>query len=241
MMNKYLDESKLEIKGNKIETKHNDELTIDYKNMGPQQKQTLINNFSERVSNSIEEVKDPKLKEKKKSELQSLDTKDELEEIGFEIILANTYHLFLRPGADLIHEAGGLHGFSGWKRNFLTDSGGFQVFSLSKLRKISDEGVTFQSHIDGSRHFFTPENVVQTQVKFNSDIQMQLDVCSGYGVEKSEAERALKITSAWAKRAKDEWILKRGEGYEGILLKICAFKVRNSFLPSICRELQSAD
>ena len=162
-------------------------------------------------------------------------SKDELEEIGFEIILANTYHLFLRPGADLIHEAGGLHGFSGWKRNFLTDSGGFQVFSLSKLRKISDEGVTFQSHIDGSRHLFTPENVVQTQVKFNSDIQMQLDVCSGYGVEKSEAERALKITSAWAKRAKDEWILKRGEGYEGILFPI----VQGNFFEDL--RIQSAE
>ena len=162
-------------------------------------------------------------------------SKDELEEIGFEIILANTYHLFLRPGADLIHEAGGLHGFSGWKRNFLTDSGGFQVFSLSKLRKISNEGVTFQSHIDGSRHLFTPENVVQTQVKFNSDIQMQLDVCSGYGVEKSEAERALKITSAWAKRAKDEWILKRGEGYEGILFPI----VQGNFFEDL--RIQSAE
>lgn len=162
-------------------------------------------------------------------------SKDELEEIGFEIILANTYHLFLRPGADLIHEAGGLHGFSDWKRNFLTDSGGFQVFSLSKLRKISDEGVTFQSHIDGSRHLFTPENVVQTQVKFNSDIQMQLDVCSGYGVEKSEAERALKITSAWAKRAKDEWILKRGEGYEGILFPI----VQGNFFEDL--RIQSAE
>ena len=162
-------------------------------------------------------------------------SKDELEEIGFEIILANTYHLFLRPGADLIHEAGGLHGFSGWKRNFLTDSGGFQVFSLSKLRKISDEGVTFQSHIDGSRHLFTPENVVQTQVKFNSDIQMQLDVCSGYGVEKSEAERALKITSSWAKRAKDEWILKRGEGYEGILFPI----VQGNFFEDL--RIQSAE
>lgn len=162
-------------------------------------------------------------------------SKDELEEIGFEIILANTYHLFLRPGADLIHEAGGLHGFSSWKRNFLTDSGGFQVFSLSKLRKISDEGVTFQSHIDGSRHLFTPENVVQTQVKFNSDIQMQLDVCSGYGVEKSEAERALKITSAWAKRAKDEWILKRGEGYEGILFPI----VQGNFFEDL--RIQSAE
>ena len=75
-------------------------------------------------------------------------TKDDLEEIGFEIILANTYHLYLRPGADLLHEAGGLHGFTKWNRNFLTDSGGFQVFSLSQLRKIKDEGVTFQSHID---------------------------------------------------------------------------------------------
>ena len=104
--------------------------------------------------------------------------KDFLEEIDFEIILANTYHLYLRPGADIVQEMGGLHGFSQWKKNFLTDSGGFQVFSLSKLRKITDEGVKFQSHIDGSRHLFTPENVVETQVKLNSDIQMQLDVCS---------------------------------------------------------------
>src|SRR5574344_25818 len=117
-------------------------------------------------------------------------SKDSLEEIGFEIILANTYHLFLRPGPDLIKEAGGLHGFSQWKRNFLTDSGGFQVFSLAQLRKITAEGGTFQSHIDGSRHLLTPENVVQTQTKFNSDIQMQLDVCSGWGAERAEAERA---------------------------------------------------
>ena len=96
--------------------------------------------------------------------------KDFLEEINFEIILANTYHLYLRPGADLIEEAGGLHGFSKWNRNFLTDSGGFQVFSLSKLRKITDDGVRFQSNIDGSYHMFTPESVVQTQRKFNSDI-----------------------------------------------------------------------
>ncbi|MEE0998989.1 MAG: tRNA guanosine(34) transglycosylase Tgt, partial [Treponemataceae bacterium] len=105
-------------------------------------------------------------------------TKDWLDEIGFEIILANTYHLYLRPGADLLKEAGGLHGFSGWKKNFLTDSGGFQVFSLSKLRKITPEGVRFMSHIDGSKHFFTPESVVDVQTKFNSDIQMQLDVCT---------------------------------------------------------------
>ena len=146
--------------------------------------------------------------------------KDFLEEIEFEIILANTYHLFLRPGPDLVQEAGGLHGFSQWKKNFLTDSGGFQVFSLSKLRKISEEGVRFQSHIDGSYHMFTPENVVQTQTKLNSDIQMQLDVCSGYGVSRKEAEKALKITSDWLLRAKKEWENQRELGYKGILFPI---------------------
>ena len=146
--------------------------------------------------------------------------KDFLEEIDFDIILANTYHLFLRPGPDLIKEAGGLHGFSQWKKNFLTDSGGFQVFSLSKLRKITDEGVRFQSHIDGSYHMFTPENVVETQTKFNSDIQMQLDVCSGWGVERKEAERALKITSDWLLRAKNEWEKQREAGYQGLLFPI---------------------
>ena len=146
--------------------------------------------------------------------------KDFLEEIDFDIILANTYHLFLRPGPDLIKEAGGLHGFSQWKKNFLTDSGGFQVFSLSKLRKITEEGVRFQSHIDGSYHMFTPENVVQTQTKFNSDIQMQLDVCSGWGVERKEAERALRITSDWLVRAKDQWEKEQKEGYKGLLFPI---------------------
>ena len=146
--------------------------------------------------------------------------KDFLEEIDFDIILANTYHLFLRPGPDLIKEAGGLHGFSQWKKNFLTDSGGFQVFSLSKLRKITDEGVRFQSHIDGSYHMFTPENVVQTQTKFNSDIQMQLDVCSGWGVERKEAEKALRITSDWLLRAKGEWEKQIEAGYQGILFPI---------------------
>src|SRR5574344_194651 len=146
--------------------------------------------------------------------------KDFLEEIDFDIILANTYHLFLRPGADLIQEAGGLHGFSKWNKNFLTDSGGFQVFSLSKLRKITDEGVRFQSNIDGSYHVFTPENVVQTQVKFNSDIQMQLDVCSGWGIERKEAEKSLKITSDWLKRAQSEWNKEREKGYKGLLFPI---------------------
>ena len=145
-------------------------------------------------------------------------TKDDLHEIGFEIILANTYHLFLRPGMDVIKQAGGLHGFSGWNKNFLTDSGGFQVFSLSQLRKIKEEGVTFQSHIDGSRQFLSPEIAVQVQAAFNSDIQMQFDICSPYGIPKKETEKALTLTTAWMHRAVREW--DQTEGYEGSLFPI---------------------
>lgn len=145
-------------------------------------------------------------------------TKDALEEIGFEIILANTYHLFLRPGPDLIKEAGGLHGFSGWNKNFLTDSGGFQVFSLSGLRKITDEGVKFQSHLDGSAQFLSPEIVVDIQAKLNSDIQMVLDVCSPYGIDFRQAEEDLRRTILWGRRAKKAW--SELEGYEGKLFSI---------------------
>ena len=159
-------------------------------------------------------------------------TKDDLEEIGFEIILANTYHMYLRPGADLVKEAGGLHGFTQWNRNFLTDSGGFQVWSLSKLRKIKNEGIEFRSDIDGSKHFFTPENVVQTQVKLNSDIQMQLDVCSGFGVGRPEAERALRLSSQWAERAIAEWTIHQDSGYKGILFPI----VQGNFFDDLRKE-----
>lgn len=145
-------------------------------------------------------------------------TKEALEEIGFEIILANTYHLFLRPGPDLIKEAGGLHGFSGWKRNFLTDSGGFQVFSLSGLRKITDEGVRFQSHLDGSTQFLSPEIVVDVQAKLNSDIQMVLDVCSPYGIDFKQAESDLQRTIFWGRRAKKSWL--ETKDYHGKLFAI---------------------
>ncbi|MGP1445204.1 tRNA guanosine(34) transglycosylase Tgt [Treponema sp.] len=146
-------------------------------------------------------------------------TKDDLHEIGFEIILANTYHLFLRPGLEVIKQAGGLHGFSGWNKNFLTDSGGFQVFSLSQLRKITEDGVTFQSHIDGSKQFLSPEIAVQVQAGFNSDIQMQLDICSPYGISKRETEKALILTTAWAQRAMQEWDKTDGS-YQGSLFPI---------------------
>ncbi len=146
-------------------------------------------------------------------------TKDWLGEIGFQIILANTYHLFLRPGIEVIKAAGGLHGFSGWKKNFLTDSGGFQVFSLSKLRKITEAGVKFQSHIDGSSCFLSPEIAVELQTGFNSDIQMQLDICSSYGITKAETLSDLKITMNWLDRAFAAWN-KTGSLYDGALFPI---------------------
>jgi len=132
-------------------------------------------------------------------------TKEDLDRLGFDIILANTYHVHLRPGAEIVRQAGGLHGFTGWQRNFLTDSGGFQVFSLSRLRQITEEGVKFMSHIDGSYHLFTPESVVALQEKFNSDIQMQLDVLSPYGSSKKDTEEHLRLTIAYMKRAFARW------------------------------------
>jgi len=142
-----------------------------------------------------------------------------LEEIGYKLILGNTYHLYLRPGTDVIGKYGGLHKFSTWKSNILTDSGGFQVFSLSSFRKISDDGVTFQSHIDGSRHHLTPEKVVDIQTLLGSDIQMQLDVCTEPGIDKKEAAKALDLTTQWAKRAGIRR-LEQDEGYKGSLFGI---------------------
>jgi queuine tRNA-ribosyltransferase len=147
-------------------------------------------------------------------------TKDALEDIGFRLILANTYHLYLRPGADVIEEAGGLQGFSRWPHNFLTDSGGFQVFSLARFRKITPQGVTFQSHIDGSTHELTPESVAILQARFNTDIQMQLDVCTGYGIDRCQAVDALDITSDWARRARAAWQQRQDEGYQGLFFPI---------------------
>lgn len=159
-------------------------------------------------------------------------TKDDLHEIGFQLILANTYHLYLRPGGDILEQAGGLHGFSGWDKNFLTDSGGFQVFSLAPFRKIKDEGVKFQSHIDGSSHILTPESVVQLQRQFNSDIQMQLDVCTGFDITEKQAKEALRITSDWALRAKTEWLKAKDSGYKGALFPI----VQGNFFPQLRKQ-----
>ncbi|MCX5716075.1 MAG: tRNA guanosine(34) transglycosylase Tgt [Candidatus Omnitrophica bacterium] len=119
-----------------------------------------------------------------------------------EIILSNTYHLYLRPGIETIKAAGGLHKFMGWKRPILTDSGGFQVFSLATLMKIKDEGVEFASHIDGSRHFLTPEKVIELQQGLGSDIMMPLDEPVSYPCSKPKAEAALERTHDWARRSK---------------------------------------
>lgn len=121
-------------------------------------------------------------------------------EINPEIILGNTYHLYLRPGTDIIEQAGGLHQFNGWDRPILTDSGGYQVFSLAANRKIKEEGVIFQSHIDGSRHLFTPESVIETQRKIGADIIMAFDECPPYPSEYAYAKTSMELTHRWLAR-----------------------------------------
>ncbi|MDR2514889.1 MAG: tRNA guanosine(34) transglycosylase Tgt [Christensenellaceae bacterium] len=127
---------------------------------------------------------------------------NELEELGAEIILSNTYHLFLRPGHEIVREAGGLHAFMNWKRPVLTDSGGFQVFSLAKIRKIREEGVEFQSHIDGARRFISPESCMQIQQALGADIAMAFDECSPYPCDHERAREAMGRTHRWAARCK---------------------------------------
>ncbi len=129
----------------------------------------------------------------------------ELVENNAQIILGNTYHLYLRPGGELIRRAGGLHRFMNWPRAILTDSGGYQVFSLQDLRKLSAEGVRFQSHVDGSRHLFTPENVVDIQRELGPDIMMVLDECTPYPCSFEYAEKSHQLTVEWAKRARQRF------------------------------------
>jgi queuine tRNA-ribosyltransferase len=127
---------------------------------------------------------------------------DELLEMGAEMILANTYHLYLRPGAELVREAGGLHAFMNWHRGILTDSGGFQVASLSDLRSITDDGVEFRSHIDGSKHFLTPEKAVAIQEALGADVAMVFDECVRYPADRAYVREAVRRTTEWARRCK---------------------------------------
>jgi queuine tRNA-ribosyltransferase len=134
-----------------------------------------------------------------------------VESLGAEIILGNTYHLYLRPGHEAIRRMGGLHRFISWPRAMLTDSGGFQVFSLSQLRKVTDEGVRFRSHLDGSSHFFTPEHSMDVQIALGADICMAFDECTEYPADRSRAEESLRLTMAWARRSLDHFRAHRDE------------------------------
>lgn len=154
-------------------------------------------------------------------------------DIDAKIILGNTYHLYLRPGLDLLEKAGGLHRFNGWHRPILTDSGGYQVYSLSENRKIKEEGVTFSSHIDGSKHFFSPEGVMDIQRKIGADIIMAFDECTPYPCEYAYAKKSLKITHHWLSRCVKQFhSTSPMYGYEQVLFPI----VQGSVYADLRRE-----
>jgi queuine tRNA-ribosyltransferase len=140
-----------------------------------------------------------------RASVKTLDARD-VEELGTRILLGNSYHLYLRPGLDILREAGGLHPFMRWPGPILTDSGGFQVFSLGDLRKLKEEGAEFRSHLDGSRHLFTPESVVDIQRALGSDIMMQLDECPPGQCDEAYALQSLELSARWARRAREAWL-----------------------------------
>ena len=129
-------------------------------------------------------------------------SQDILEELGVQILLGNTYHLYLRPGVEQVRKLGGLHRFMAWPRAILTDSGGFQVFSLNGLRKVSEEGVTFRSHLDGSSHFFSPESAMEAQIGLGADIVMAFDECTEYPADRERMRASMDLTLRWAERSK---------------------------------------
>ena len=139
-------------------------------------------------------------------------TQDELEALGVQILLGNTYHLYLRPGHELIREAGGLHRFMSWPHPILTDSGGFQVMSLKSLGRVTEDGVWFRSHLDGSSHFLSPERAVEIQLALGADIMMCLDECVEYPASHETLQRAVSLTTRWAKRAKEAGVRSRDAG-----------------------------
>ncbi len=130
-------------------------------------------------------------------------SQDVLEELGVQILLANTYHLYLRPGVETVRKMGGLHRFMSWERAILTDSGGFQVFSLNDLRKVSEEGVAFRSHLDGSPHFLSPEKAMEVQIGLGADIVMAFDECTEYPADAARARASMELTLRWAARCKN--------------------------------------
>ena len=166
----------------------------------------------------------------------------ELDEIGVSIILGNTYHLYLRPGTEVLNKAGGLHKFISWNKPILTDSGGFQIFSLSALRKVNESGVEFRSHLDGSSHFFTPENVIQTERIIGADIIMVLDECLENPAEYNNVSKSIKLTARWAKRCKEEF--KNNEplyGHKQFLFGIIQGSVYKDLRSASAEELINID
>ena len=166
----------------------------------------------------------------------------DLEEMGATIILANTYHLYLRPGMKIMEEAGGIHDFMAWRGPVLTDSGGYQVFSLSDLNRISDEGVEFRSHLDGSAHLLTPSGVIDIQLTIGSDIMMVLDQCTSYPCSRSDAEDAVARTTLWAERS----VSSHGarvvrNGYERVLFGIVQGSVYSDLRKRSAGELVQLD
>ena len=159
--------------------------------------------------------------------------------IGAQIILGNAYHLFLRPGVALVERAGGLHRFIEWDRPILTDSGGYQVYSLADMRRIDDDGISFRSHIDGSLHLFTPEVVIEAQAKIGADIIMSFDYCAPFPCERAEAERAVELTTDWAKRGLSPFgsrFTNRDNEYEQVVFGI----VQGSCYPDLRRRSMEA-
>src|SRR5207302_2382525 len=136
---------------------------------------------------------------------------DVLEDLGVQILLGNTYHLYLRPGVERVRRLGGLHQFMSWPRAVLTDSGGFQVFSLSQLRKVTEEGVTFRSHLDGSSHFFSPESAMEAQIGLGADIIMAFDECTEFPAGRERARASMEMTLRWAERSKAYFEKHKGE------------------------------
>ncbi len=159
-------------------------------------------------------------------------TPEAVRETGAEIILGNTYHLMLRPGAERIARLGGLHGFMNWSGPILTDSGGFQVMSLAKLRKLDEDGVTFQSHIDGARHRLTPERSVEIQRLLDADITMVLDECTPWPVDEEDAAESMRLSMRWAMRSREAFVARPGYGLFGI--------VQGSVFPDLREESAKA-
>jgi queuine tRNA-ribosyltransferase len=137
--------------------------------------------------------------------VKGLHLKELREDIKAQIILGNTYHLYLRPGIDVVSDAGGIHRFNGWNKPILTDSGGYQIYSMTDIRKFTDDGVVFQSHIDGSRHFFTPEKVIDIQRSIGADIIMAFDECTPYPCEYEYACDSIDITHRWLDRCIEQF------------------------------------